>query len=237
MTEVTTAAVVEPKVSGLASRLVGVVFSPRATYQEIAARPRSIGALVVTVGVGAVLLFAFLSTEVGQNAMLDQQIVGMERFGIEVTPQAVQRMEEGVPRMRYFAVLPQVIFGPVVAAIVAGLLLVVFNAFLDGEAKFRQMYAIVAHAGIIITLQQLFAMPLNYARGEMGSPASLGAFAAALDPDGFIAGFLGALDVFFIWWFFSLAVGLAVLYKRRTGPIATSLFCVYGVIAFVIALF
>jgi hypothetical protein len=44
------------------------------------------------------------------------------------------------------------------------------------------------------------------------------------------------VDLFIIWYVIVLAIGLAVLYKRRTQPIAASLFIVYGVIAVVIAL-
>ena len=46
---------------------------------------------------------------------------------------------------------------------------------------------------------------------------------------------LGAIDLILVWWLFSLSIGLAVLYKRRTGGIAFSLLCVYAVIAVIIA--
>jgi hypothetical protein len=51
----------------------------------------------------------------------------------------------------------------------------------------------------------------------------------------FLASLLGAIDVFLIWWIVVLAMGLAVLYRRRTQPIAISLLAVYAVIAIVIA--
>jgi hypothetical protein len=237
MTDVQAAASPAASGPGLFSRLVGVIFSPRATYQAIATNPRALGALVVTIGLGCVIQFVFLSTEVGQNAMFDQQIEGMERFGIEVTDEAMQRMEEGLPRLRYTTPLFQIPAGVIFGAILSGLLVVTLNAFLDGDAKFKQVFAIAAHAGGIVTLQQLFAAPINYARGEIGAPASLGVFLPMLDPDGFLAGLLGAIDLFFVWWIISLAIGLGVLYKRPTGGIATSLLCVYVVIAFIIALF
>ena len=41
---------------------------------------------------------------------------------------------------------------------------------------------------------------------------------------------------FSIWYIVVLAIGLAVLYRRRTQPIAISLLSVYAVIAIVIAL-
>ena len=34
--------------------------------------------------------------------------------------------------------------------------------------------------------------------------------------------FLVLIDLLFIWWFVELAIGIGVLYKRRTGPIITA---------------
>ena len=50
-----------------------------------------------------------------------------------------------------------------------------------------------------------------------------------------MARLLGSIDLFQIWATVSLAIGLGVLYKRRTAPIATSLFIVYFVIVAAVA--
>jgi hypothetical protein len=47
----------------------------------------------------------------------------------------------------------------------------------------------------------------------------------------------GTIDIFIIWWLVVLAIGLAVLYRRKTQPIATTLFGIYAVIAVGIAFF
>ena len=46
---------------------------------------------------------------------------------------------------------------------------------------------------------------------------------------------LGSIDLFLIWWSISLAIGLGVLYRKRTGPIATTLLVIYVTIGLVIA--
>jgi len=43
------------------------------------------------------------------------------------------------------------------------------------------------------------------------------------------------IDLFIIWWLIALAIGLGVLYKRRTAPIAVSLLGVYVFIVAIIA--
>jgi len=56
-----------------------------------------------------------------------------------------------------------------------------------------------------------------------------------LEDTSFVARFLGSIDLFYVWWMVSLSIGLGVLYRRRTTPIATSVIVVYVVIALVIA--
>ena len=43
------------------------------------------------------------------------------------------------------------------------------------------------------------------------------------------------IDLFVVWWVFVLAVGIGVLYRRRTQPIAMGLFGTYAVIALAVA--
>src|SRR5687767_8829348 len=65
---------------GLAARMVGVIFSPGDTFRAIVAQPRVLGVLVVTTILMAAAVFGFLSTDVGVNASLDQQLRMMESF-------------------------------------------------------------------------------------------------------------------------------------------------------------
>ena len=231
---------VAPAVSGTAAkgfpaRILGVIFTPRAAYADVAARPAWLGAMLVVLVLTGGSTFAFLSTEIGKNAMLDQQRQTMESFGVKLNEQAMQRMEEGAARAPYFAVVSQAVFLPVAALAVAGIALAVFNAVLGGDARFKQVYAIVVFSGVILALGAIFVLPLDYARETMSSPTTLSVFLPFLEENSFLARFLGSIDLIRVWWFVSLSIGLAVLYKKRTGPIAVTLLVVYAVIALVVA--
>jgi hypothetical protein len=220
---------------GLLARMAGVVVSPRETYAAVAARPRAFGAIVVVVAIIVLAQGIFLSTEVGQQAALDQNIRAMEAFGVQIPDEAYQRMEEGMRMAPITGGVSAMIFWPLLMAIFSALFLGVFSMLMGGSATFKHVFAIVAHSSVVIALQQAFSMPLSYARGEFAG-ANLGIFVPMVEETSFVARFLGAIDLFLIWWIVSVSIGLGVLYKRRTGGISTSLLAIYVGIALIVAI-
>lgn len=236
----TTSASLDPSAAavpakGLLGRVVGVVWSPRATYAEVAARPRVSGALGLFLGIAMSASFVFMSTEVGQEALLDQQIRTVESLGRQVSDAMYARMEALLPYAPYISTGYLVVFFPLATLVIAGVFIAVFNAALGGEASFKQVYAVVAHSLMVLGLQQIFVYPLDYAKQSLSSPASLAVFFPFLAEETFPARLLGAIDLFVIWWIVNLSIGLAVLYRRRTSPVAATLLVVYGLIALIVA--
>ena len=235
MAQTMTAEASATRPKGLPARIAGVIFSPRAAYADIAARPRFFGALALVLAVIVIATFAFLSTEVGRQASLDNQVRQMESFGRTVNDAQYAQMERMTPYARYFAAAAQLMLTPFMALIVAGLVFAVFNAALGGDATFKQVFAIVVHSGAILALQGLFTLPLAYARESLSGATNLSVFFPFLDENSFAARMLGSIDLFLIWWIVSLAIGLGVLYRRRTAPIATILVVIYAAIGLIIA--
>lgn len=230
----TTPSDVRPR--NLPSRIAGVIFSPAETFRSIVAFPRWLGVLTVVVLGSAALWFWFAGTDVGQQAMLDQQIRRTESMGGTVTDQQYEAFQRMMPMMKYFVVGSQVVAGPVMTLIIAGILFGVFNAGLGGDARFTQVFAVVAHSGVISLLQSLFTVPINYARESMASATNLMVLLPMLDEGSLAARFLGIIDLFILWWLLVLAIGIGVLYRRRTTPIFSALVGVYIAIAAVVAI-
>jgi hypothetical protein len=224
-----------PPPASLASRLIGVLLSPAQAYTSVVATPRALGALAVVVLVVALTQGAFLATAVGQEALLDQQVRALESFGVTITDQMYTGLEAGLSRAPYTTAVSQAVFLPLMAAIVAGLLMGLFSLLMGGTATFRQVYAIVAHSGVIIAVQSVFSMPLSYTRGAFAG-ANLAVFVPMLEETSFAVRFLGAIDLFVIWWAVSLAIGIGVLYRRRPSGLATGLVGVYVLLAFILAI-
>ena len=224
-----------PKGSNVFARLLGVLFSPRATYGEIVARPRVLGAFVITVGIMAVTEGLFFATPVMQEVLLDQQVKMIESFGVNISDQMYAGIEQGVARAAYTTPISLVFIIPIAAAITAAIILGIWGMLMGGTGTFKQVYAIMAHSGIITALQILFSMLLSYATGRLAG-ANLSVFVPMLEETSFIARFLGAIDLFWIWWCVSIAIGVGVLFKRRTGGIAATFLGIYGLIALLLAI-
>ena len=222
-----------PAPKGLVARFIGIITAPRATYESVVAHPKWFG-MLATVAVGlALLIGGFLLTTVGQEAWLDAAM--NSPFSGQVSDQQIQGMEKMAPFIGYITVAYMLIFMPIMMVIVSGILYAIFNAAMGGNATFKQVFTVCVHAGPIGVLSQLFTVPLNYFRGTMTSATTLVVLLPMLDDKSFLAKLLGMIDLFLIWQVIVLSMGLAVLYRRRTQPIATALLVVYAIIAVIVA--
>ena len=178
-----------------------------------------IAALVI---VGIVAGTALMATDSGRIAALDTARSQLKSFGVNLPPEAEAKMERDIMetplwRLGINAAVAQIVGGLVLPLIIAGVLFLVFNVMMGGDATFKQMFATIAHGNPVMVIGSLFTTPLMYFRGSMSGVTNLG------------------VDLIRVWWVFVLAVGLGVLYKRKTGPIAIGLFVVYGIIAVIFA--
>jgi len=224
-----------PAAKSLPARFIGVVTSPRETFQSIVAHPKWFGMLAATTLIVMFFTVLPMTTDEGKQAALDQQVSQMEAFGRKVDDAAYERMRQGMAFTPYITAASILVFAPVMAVIISGILFAVFNAALGGDASFKQLFAVVVSAGAVSSLGTVFTGPLNYFRGAVGSATNLRVLLPMVEEKSFIGRLMGATDLFIIWWLVVLAIGLAVLYRRRTQPIVIGLLGVYAVLALCIA--
>ena len=227
MTEIATASAPQP---GLFARLIGVLVSPKETFGAIAANPKWLGAMAITLAIATGCQYLILSSPPMQEAMIDQALRN---------PQASEAQVE-----RIISILPYAIAGGTLVlgagfnAIVAGILMLIFSTLMGGAAKFKQVYAVIAHSAVISCLQGILTVTLLLvgAKPSGTSPpgANLAIFVPMLEETSFVTRFLGAIDLILVWWIVTLSIGLAVMYRRRTGAIATTLLAIYLVIALIV---
>jgi hypothetical protein len=217
-----------------------MLFSPRATFESVVAYPKWIDVFLLTVCIGTAALGAFMFSPVGGQAMKDQMVTQGERQA-QARGQSAAQVGENVERIFPIFRIGLTVASPIIGLIwvtgMAGLLYMVFAAMLGGGGSYKQVLAIVVHAGVVFQLGSLVSLALNYVRGTMTSATTLGVFAPMLPEDSFGFKFLNVIDLVSIWYIVILAIGLAVLYRRKTSTIAVSLSALYLVIAAVRAFF
>jgi hypothetical protein len=216
---------------GLFARFVGVVTSPRKTFEEIVQAPRFLGAMLLVAVVSGLAIGLFFSSEVGKGAFLDMMASRQQA----PNPQATQAMEKMLPYMGAMYGVGALIWVPISTTIISGILIGIFNVLMGGTANFRQMMAVVAHSQFVSVLGTLFVTPLNYARGTMTSTTNLAVFVPMLDENSFMVKFLGAIDLIMLWWLITLSIGLAALYRKKSSNVIIGFLSVYVIIALVIA--
>jgi hypothetical protein len=223
---------------GLFARAIGMIVSPGETFKSIVQTPRPAGILFLICLVIGLATGVPQFTERGRQAALDMQATQIERFtGQPVTPEAYAAMEQRAHYGGYITIVSVFIFLPVFTVLFGALYWVVFNALLGGTASFKQVLAIVAHSQVVSALGALVSAPIQYVQGTQtaAGPFNLGALAPMLEPGSTLANILGGLSVFTMWQVIITAIGLGVLYRRKSGGIAIALLAVYVAIVAVFA--
>lgn len=225
---------------GLVARVFGVIFSPHETFAAVAARPKWLGVMAITIVIGSACQYVILGSPALQDAIVDQQVRAMEQRG-PVSDAQVAGVERFIGYLPAIYAGSTVVLGPLFVAVIAGILMWIFSALMGGNGTFKQVYAVVTHSGVISMLSGILSAALILSgvppTGVRPPGANLAVFAPMLEETSFLSVMLRSIDLILVWWLITLAIGLAVLYQRRSGPIATSLLTVYLVIALIIAAF
>lgn len=241
MTETTAAAPEVAPLPGLFSRFIGVITSPKATFEAVVRNPRWVGMLALICLLSAASQVAMTSTERGRQAVLDMQVKQMEKMGMTVTDDMYAKMQErqASPITRIFSLVAVFIFFPLFLIFLpAAILYAVFNAIMGGTAQFSQIVAVVTHSWVVLTVAGFLVTGLNMARGTMEtSVVNLGVLLPMLSEGSFAANLAASVDLFRVWFMIVLAIGLGVLYKRKTSNIAIGLFSVYAIFAVCVSYF
>lgn len=218
-------------------RVTGVLMHPRATMAEVVRHPAFVTTWVVVLLVLAVCGILLLSTQVGQQALVDERVRVTEALGQRVDDAAYARLEADPPYSTYLTSGGRLLLTPPATIVVAaGLLLL---ARMDGaRMTFVTALAITVHATVILALQQVVVTPVHYLYESLTSPTNLAGIVRVFDEGTVPARLFGTIDVFGLWWMWLLCVGMAAATGKPARRYAWRMLAVYvGVAAIVAAVF
>jgi Yip1 domain len=229
-------AAVSPSTLGFLPRLIGVIRCPRTTFRAVAASPQWVGLVAVLAVVTAASQALLYQTEVGQVALVDQWERTALAFGQDVDDARYAELQALSRSGPVYGVATALASGPVLTMAIAVVIFLTFRPHGDRPVSFSQVLGVTAYASVILALRQLVSIPVSVAREATGGATSLGLWFPALDAASFGGRFVGALDIFVIWWVILLAMGVGILYERQGRTVAAALLGVYAGVALLIAL-
>ena len=235
MTETTAAAPEHAPTPGVFARFIGIITSPKATFEAVVRNPKWVGMLALVCLITVANQFAMTASERTRAAALEFSVKKMEQMGVTVTDDMYKKMQDQQtsPMARAFSAVGVFVFFPLFLMFLpAAVLYAVFNAIMGGTAPFSQIVAVVVHSWVVLTVAGILVTGLNLARGTMEtSVVNLGVLLPMLTEGSFAANLAASIDLFRVWFVIVLAIGLGVLYKRKTSNVAIGLFSVYAFFA------
>ena len=193
-------------IPGIHRRFVDTFFSPSKMNAYLAAEPRWVVALVVSVALMG-LQVALIPSEVWESLIREQSLAQ----GGTPLP-----MPDWVTDwMGILAAVGAAMTTAIAIPIGAGFLTVIFAFVLGDEGSYRQYLAVTAHSFFIPALVGLLIIPLKIATQDPQLTLNLGSFFFFL-PSGYWLGVLTAMDLTQIWSSLVIAQGAHCIDKRRS---------------------
>jgi hypothetical protein len=208
------------------SRLVGVVVSPRVTFESIVRKPNWLLPLLIFVFVNLAATYSQqrrggLLTAT-QSAALEQQLKSNPAFSRLNPQQREQQLEEMRKLSRDAATggaYLGVLLAPVALLITAAVFLAAFNIVFRADVKYAQSLAIASYSLVPFLLSSLMTLALIWIRppGAVPSEGVSISLASFLHSDAplWLASLAKSLDVFELWSLGLLAVGYTAVSFRR----------------------
>lgn len=215
--------------------LLRVLYAPREAFGAIANAPVAFAAIsfsfVLSAGVSALVL----ETDIGQLALLDQWERTASAVGQRIDDVRYANMQAASASGWLYAVVSAAAGGPLLTIVLSAWLFFTLRVSPAVRVTYRQVLAVVAYAGVVLTLRQVVTAPLVYIRETFGSPLTLQLLVPTLDEGSLLARVSAAMDLFVIWWLIVLAIGMSVLYRRSARRLAVTFLGAYLVLAGLLA--
>jgi hypothetical protein len=195
----------------LLKRLEGVFFDPKTVFPRLAERPVWIDALVVVLV--ALIAFTFIVAPYVQKdnlALMKDNVALKERMGEDAYAKMIAQTEN--PSVQNFVAAPLFFLA---AMLLQSLLLLVIGRFLSTQGTYIQVLSVLVHASFIDKLLgNAVRLALALTRGSvMQTSTGLALLFPRLEVTSTLYIVLAQVDLFQLWLFGVLALGLAAVFK------------------------
>ncbi len=216
------------------ARIIGVFFSPKSTFEDIAQRPSWILPVILMTVLGGLVAFV-MNQKVDWRDVATKRIEESSRSANLSAEQKSQQIEMSAkisPAIAY-------VFGmawPILQALIVGsVLLLAYNVLAGGDTKFGAAMGITAHAYFPWILYSMLFILILYLKApgtvDLENPiaTNVGAFLPESTPKALMS--LGkSIDVFTVWTLLLISIGFtATNPKKLRGKGLTIVIAVWAV--------
>jgi Yip1 domain len=201
------------------ARIIGVFFSPKATFEDIAKRPSWILPVVLMTILGAGVAFVM-------NQKVDWRDIASKR--IEESPRTANLSAEQKEQQIAMSakISPGIAYGfgiawPILQAlIVGGVMLLAYNVIGGASARFGTSMGIVAHAYFPWILYSLLFILILYLKApgtvDLDNPiaTNLGAFLPESTAKALMS-LAKSIDIFSIWTLLLMSIGFTAVNRKK----------------------
>lgn len=222
----------------------GVFSSPAETFETIANTPKKnywIIPVLISVVVGLISTFLFMQdAELVSNTMEKQKKKMLEKFEQNVkegkmTQEDVDKtMESMNPTGMFFKLLGfgGAIVGPFFILFILSLVYLIILKIMKSEIDYGQILNVVGLSMLIGTVGGLLGIVISILKGDMSS-VGLGLLLSEASVGEKVHALLNKLDLFSIWFYFVIAIGLSKLARIdmiKSVSVVFGIFILYSVI-------
>lgn len=200
-------------------RLIGVFFSPKATFESIARRPSWLLPIILLCIVECCIVGVY-GHRVGWRSLIEKQLANNSQFQQLPAAEQESRIQTALKIASTIAYV-EVIVGPFLAALFfAGIFWLIFNMMVGAKVGFETSLAVVSHGlvpGILLGLVGILILFLK-------DPATVdlqhlvASNAGALlssDSAKWLVALLSAVDIFLFWEMILLAIGFSAAAPKK----------------------
>lgn len=222
-------------------RVIGVFFSPKATFEDIARKPSWVVPILISTVLSIISVVA-LNQRMDWRAYIVQQIEKSPRADQLTADQKQQQAEMGA-KITVGIVYASGFLVPICLALLVGLVMWgAYNLLAGAGARFSQAFSIVAHSALVglgIVSTPLFLLVLFLKPpGTMDPENPLATNLAALLPEDsakWLFALCKSFDIFAFWTLILIAIGFAAVNPKKlkgakSFSIAFSVWAVYVVL-------
>jgi len=214
------------------SNIINTYIAPSKVFEAVKDYnlKKAIVPLVILAVLGVISFWAIqdLVTEVQYDVAIER-IENSSRIGDDQKEEIIANMEERMGGAQITSWIMSALGGPITVFFIGLIALLVGNTIMGGSAKYGQLLNVTAWAYMINILESIIKIPLMLNKWTLEVYTGLGVFGIG-EKGSFINSIFNAIDIFAIWRIIIIAIGMGIIYNKKTRPYAIAMLIAWFVL-------